>query len=224
MPNEASQEWFEAAWTFREETVYASLFGSTGPGIYALDADLFAKQFRQESIDPRWLTYGVFECPPTSSHDSWVYVSSGLSNAWEAESPEPDGLSGLGEELLIECVQQSRWALLLLRSMVAFQILLSVGRYSGKATLTFGDRIPVRQPIDGAKSALSWVVVAPSKRFGGFHQLPSGRFQFLQFLGITEDEAQYAKLHGSDKLIELLDARDVGSVVDPSRRSALPVN
>lgn len=33
--NERSGAWFEDAWEFREETLYCSLFGDVGPGIYA---------------------------------------------------------------------------------------------------------------------------------------------------------------------------------------------
>lgn len=33
---------------------------------------------------------------------SWLYVSSGLSNAWEVDSSKPDEVSGLGCEFIIE--------------------------------------------------------------------------------------------------------------------------
>ena len=52
--DQASQEWFEDAWAVREDSIYRSLFGDIGSGIYALDAELFTGQFRQASVDPRW--------------------------------------------------------------------------------------------------------------------------------------------------------------------------
>lgn len=156
MADQTWQDWFENAWEVREENIYPSLFGDTGSGIYTLDADLFMGQFRQTSVDPRRFTYGVFESRPSARRASWLYVSSGLSNAWEADSPKPDEVSGLGCEFIIECPSQSMWALLLLRQMVAFQILLSVGRFEEKGLLEVWDRIPLHAPIDGTSSELKW--------------------------------------------------------------------
>jgi Suppressor of fused protein (SUFU) len=221
VPDQPSEDWFENAWAVREENVYHALFGDIGPGIYPLDADLFTKVFHQESIDPRWVTHGVFACPANATRPNWLYVSSGLSNAWDAASPNPDVLSGLGSEFLLECPQQSNWALALMRRMVAFQILLSVGRFPGKNILALWDRIPLRGPIDGASSALTWVMLAPSQRFAGEQQLPSGRFQFMQFIGITEDEAEYARRSGGDNLLALLGQRNAASVTDPKRLTVL---
>jgi Suppressor of fused protein (SUFU) len=157
--------------------------------------------FKQELIDPRWLTEGVFECPPSGARQNWLYVSSGLSNSWNADSRKPNELSGLGCEFILECPHQSRWALLLLRRMVAFQILLSCGGYPGKGPLQIWDRIPLRAPIDRSLSALNCVLLIPSPSFGEPQQLPSGRFQFMQFVGITDDEAEYARENGGDKLL-----------------------
>jgi hypothetical protein len=113
MARQTWQEWFENAWAVREENIYRSLFDDIGSGIYPLNSELFTGQFRQTSIDPRWLTHGVFESKPSRTRASWLYVSSGLSNAWEADSAKPDGASGLGCEFIIECPSQSTWALLL---------------------------------------------------------------------------------------------------------------
>ncbi len=221
MSDQTWQQWFEESWAVREEKLYRALFGDIGPGIYPLDADLFSSVFHQESVDPRWLTHGVFECPANDSRRNWLYVSSGLSNAWEADSPKPDGLSGLGCEFIFECRQQSGWALVFLRRMVAFQILLSVGRFPNKGPLEIWDRIPLRAPIDGASSALNWVLLAPSPNFGEPQQLPSGRFRFLQFIGITEDEAEYARKNGSDKVLALLTGGNAAPITDPTRQTVL---
>lgn len=222
MVDQTWQDWFEGVWAVRENGLYRTLFGDIGPGIYPLDAELFKAVFQQESIDPRWLTEGVFECPPNADRQTWLYVSSGLSNAWEAESPNPSELSGLGCEFILECPQQSRWALLLLRRMVAFQILLSCGRFPGKGPLEIWDRIPLRVPIDGSSSALNWVLLAPSPSFGEPQQLPSGRFQFMQFVGITKDEAEYAQKNGGDQLLDLLKRHNAAPATDSTRVSILP--
>jgi len=215
------QQWFEESWAVREEKVYKTLFGGTGPGIYPVDFDLLSSGFQQSEIDPRWLHDGVFECPPNNLRKSWLYVSSGLSNPWEQDAANPGEVSGLGCEFILECGNQSKWALLLLRRMVAFQRLLSVGRFPGKGLLQIWDRIPLRAPIDGRSSALTWVLLTPSAELGDAPQLPSGRFQFLVFVGITEDEADYARASGGDKLLGLLIERSAAPVNDPGRASIL---
>lgn len=216
-----TKQWFEDAWAFREESIYRSLFGDVGSGIYTLDAELFTGRFRQASVDPRWLFHGVFESPPSGTRESWLYVSSGLSNAWEADSPRPNEVSGLGCEFILECAAQSEWALHLLRRMVAFQILLSVGRFEGKGLLQAWDRIPLRAPIDGSASKLNWILLTPAPNFRESQRLPSGQFYFLEFIGITEDEADFARNTGGDKLLTLLVQRKAAPVTDPSRSSVL---
>ncbi len=222
MADQTGREWFENAWAVREESIYRKLFGDTGLGIYPLDAEIFTGQFHQTSVDPRWLTHGVFESRPNGNRGSWLYVSSGLSNAWDADVTKPDEISGLGCEFIFECSSQSRWALLLLRRMVAFQILLSVGKFEGKGLVQMWDRIPLRAPIDGTTSKLSWVLLVPAPNFSEQQILPSGRFQFLEFIGITQDEADFARKDGGDKLLALLTQRRAAPVTDPSRKSVLP--
>ena len=98
----ASEKWqrqFEEAWEFREGKLYPGHFGPKQQGIYVLDGELFTNVFRQDSFDPRWLTHGVFEFEPTEKRPSWVYVSSGLSNAWETDSPEPNARQDLDVSL-----------------------------------------------------------------------------------------------------------------------------
>jgi hypothetical protein len=214
-------EWFEDAWAVREENIYRSLFGDIGSGIYTLDAELFKSQFRQTSVDPRWLFHGVFESRPSATRASWLYVSSGLSNAWEADSAKPDEVSGLGCEFILECPSQSQWALLLLRRMVAFQILMSVGRFEGKGLLQEWDRIPLRAPIDGMSSKLNWVLLTPAPNFSERQLLPSGSFNFLEFVGITEDEADFARNNNGNSLLALLMQQEAAPVTDPNRESVL---
>lgn len=222
MTNEGWQSWFEDAWAFREEKLYPKLFGSLGTGIYPLGGELFTKVFRQDSYDPRWLTHGVFECAPTAQRTNWLYVSSGLSNAWDASSPDPSATSELGCEFILQCPAQARWAILLLQRMVAFQILLASNRFPGKGMLKDGDRIPLRSPINGTGSQLTSLLVAPSPEFAGVQQLPSGHFGFFQFIGITEDEAEFARANGSQILLQKLMEHKAAPLTDPDRISIEP--
>jgi hypothetical protein len=139
----------------------------------------------------------------------------------EADSPKSDEVSGLGCEFIIECPSQSMWALLFLRQMVAFQILLSVGRFEEKRLLQVWDRIPLHAPIDGKSSELKWVLLVPAPGFSEPQRLPSGHFQFLEFIGITEEEAAFARNNGGDRLLALLTQHKGAPVTDPSRESVL---
>src|SRR3954452_20913229 len=155
MSEQSWQERFEHSWALREEELYRSSFGDLGQGIYPLTSDLFTSAFPTEPVDPRWLHDGVFECPPTQTRKSWLYVSSGLSNAWDADHLAPQIVSGLGCEFIFRCVEQSKWAIRLVQRIAAFQIMLSVGRFPRKQLLQIWDRIPLGAAIDGAASALT---------------------------------------------------------------------
>nr|WP_301539369.1 suppressor of fused domain protein [Methylomonas sp. ZR1] len=61
-----------------------------------------------DTVDPRWLTHSVFKCPPAENRKTWAYITSGMSNPWEAESPEE--YSGLGVEFLMEANTEAIWA------------------------------------------------------------------------------------------------------------------
>src|SRR4051812_47299798 len=99
MSQESWQTWFEAIWAHREEHLYPALFGPTGPGIYPIPAATFHGLGCAEP-DPRFLTHGVFECPPTPARPHWLYVTSGMSNPWgdDPATLRPDAPSGLGCE------------------------------------------------------------------------------------------------------------------------------
>ena len=133
------EAWFEQVWAAREEQVYPTFFGPDTGGIYALDARVF-EDFQKGGVDPRWLTHGVLKFAPTLTRGSWLFATSGLSNPWEDEQPDPDGWSGLGCELVIEAAGDFDWALTHLRRLLAFQILLASGCYEGKEPLGIGDR------------------------------------------------------------------------------------
>lgn len=187
----------EKAWAEREEQKYKEIFGDLGEGIYPLDAEVFTQQYKQENIDPRWLHYGVFMSPPNNSRDSWAYISSGMSNPWEKE--EKDEYSGLGVEFILETKQKSAWAIEVIRSLIAYNILLSVGRFGDLPMLDYGHRIPMNL----APSISHIMMVSPS-HYPDHIDLMSGRVDFLHAIGITEEEYSFAKEHSSSELNEKL--------------------
>jgi hypothetical protein len=212
------QEWFERVWEYRETVLYPSLFGASSRGIFPIQAEMLTGMFKQESFDPRWLHYGVHEFAPAPARDSWLYVTSGMSNDWEADRPEPTTPSGLGCEFVLETTQQSEWAILRLLHLMTFQILLCHGRYPGRGPLSDFDRIPLRGPIRQDHSVLTYLMVAPPSRFPRTNQLESGSFDFYQIVGISEAEAVYARSHGGPALLELLVAHGGYPVTDPGRK------
>ena len=105
--------------------------------------------------------------------------------------------------------------------MVAFQLCLAHGRFPGKPALGLWDRIPLRAPIDSKLSLLTLLLVAPATGYEGIHQIPSGQFEFLNFVGITEDEADVARTQGGDVLYERLLERNAAPMTQPERTSVL---
>jgi hypothetical protein len=215
------QEWFERIWEHREDVLYPSLFGKNNKGIFTIQADMLTGMFKQESFDPRWLFYGVFEFAPTPTRTSWLYVTSGMSNDWEAEQPDPTTPSGLGCEFVLETTQQSEWAISRLLHMMIFQILLYHGHYPGREPLGDFDRCPLRAPIRPGNSVLTLLMLA-SPLFPREAQLESGTFDFYQVVGISEAEAAYARTHSGAELLELLMAHNCFPITNPNRPEILP--
>lgn len=200
----------EDSWEQREEQVYPQLFGGTGEGIYPLDASLFKNQFGIEDIDPRWLHFGIFKCAPTSERRTWVYVTSGMSNTWESDAPQE--YSGFGTEFILETEVESDWAINILRSLVAFNILVSVGHFGEKPLVDYGDRIPMKiEP-----SIASLMVVKPLQ-YPEYFDLESGRVDILQITGITAQELEYAKANGSEALALKLFESEGSFALKPER-------
>jgi len=217
----ASQEWFERVWADREETIFPRLFGPEPRGIFTLSRSIFLETFKQPSVDPRWLFYGVLEFRPTTTRSSWLYVTSGMSNAWEDDEPRADGPSGFGCEFVLETTEQGEWAILRLQHVMAFQILLENGRYHGRDPLTPYDRVPLRASITPEPSDLRWLILAPPVSFASRFELASGWVNLYQAFGATEEEATYAREHGGAELVEILTRVGGFPVTDPRRKSAV---
>lgn len=215
---------FEEVWGQREETIYGQLFGDTGNGIYALDSGVFLKRYKQESLDPRWLHYGVFQCPPNSRRKTWLYVSSGMSNPWEIDPSEysEDEYSGLGTEFVMETPEESAWAIRILQNMVAYNILLSCHRLGDNPLLDYGHRIPLNASITSDfESRLRNLIITKPSHYHASFVLKSGKVDFLHFMGITDAELAYAKSNGSDVLVEKLKEANVYPLTDPHRGSVI---
>ena len=203
----------EDAWEEREEVVYPEVFGDTGPGIYPLSNDVF-EQLDAQSVDPRWLTHGVFQSPPNDTRNTWVYVTSGMSNPWESD--EPQDYSGFGVEFVLETEQASTWAINVLHTLMAYNLMLASGQMGEPGLLDYGDRIPCALSDD-----IAAMVIAPPFQLPEHIDIKSGRVDFLQIVGVTEAELTHAQETSSEALIELLIEETGGLITAKQRKSVV---
>lgn len=205
----------ESVWQQREEEIYPALFGDIGQGIYTLPHTIFHDRFGYKNVDPRWFHHGVFKSPPNPKRTTWLYVSSGMSNPWESD--EKEDISGLGVELVLETLSDEFWAIPLLHSLIAFNIMLSVGQFGEKPLLGPGDRIP--QPL---KPNLTHLMLGAPTDFPETFEMASGKAHLLQVVGITQREFDYAQEQGSAALCERLKISGIYPVTNPNRDSTTP--
>jgi hypothetical protein len=212
----------EDVWEHREEVIYPRLFGPKARGIFVLDFDLFANTFKQQSVDPRWLHYGVLEHGPTD-RGTYHYVTSGASNPWEVEAEDfaKQEFSGFGTELVLETLESADWPIVVLQRVLAFNILLVHGRYGDSEPLDYWHRVPLGGSITG-NSALCHLLIVPSDSYPTQFSLASGKVDLLHVVGITDKERDYAKERGSEELLKLLKDHGAFPVTDPDRRCIAP--
>ena len=212
----------EDVWTLREESVYPSLFGPVTRGIFPLTAEVFATRFGRIDIDARWLSFGVFEFAPTADRRSWLYVTSGYSNPWDADPQDHDlqGSSGAGVEFTFAVSEQGNWAIKTLQTLLAAELLLSTGRLPNARPFSVNDRIALQAPLDGrAECEIRHLVVVERGDGPQRFSLPSGTVTLVGFTGITDAEAAFAKAHNSPQLIGKLRGLGHHPVTNPGRRS-----
>lgn len=209
--SDADENWLERIWEHREETIYPSLFGADWEGIFPMPAE--------QGGDPRWSTCGVFRFAHTESRGSWLYVSSGLSNAWFDETPDPSGISGFGCEFMMETREKADWPILRLHQIMKYQIDICCGKHKGADPLRDHDRIPLGSAIDFVDSALTHLILAKPPTIAQEFQQDSGSADFYVLFGITQAERDFAKQAGGDALLSILCGETEFPVTNPSRES-----
>jgi Suppressor of fused protein (SUFU) len=211
--------WFEAVWAQREDQVYRALFQDLGQVIPATPA---VYQRYQKEPHPGWLHHVVFACPPVAGRDHWLYVTSGLSNPWNLDQPgrDPSGYSGLGFELAIATPAASAFAPQLLHNLMAYELLVAVGHYSGAELLEYGNRVPLRGSITPEfASAIQWLLVEQPKHYPSSFDLPSGRVDLFHLVGATDAEIEFARQVGQETMVALLQQHGAHPVTDAARKS-----
>ena len=215
----------EEVWKYREEILYPKQFGILSRGIFPLDVALFEQVFGPQDIDPRWLHIGVLEFGPTATRNSWLYVTSGLSNPWETEASDynPEQYSWLGVEYVIEVPEQADWAIHVLRRLLAYHLLAAHGRFGDFEPPYYGSRVPAGGAIDwSSDSTLTFLAIAKPAHYEAIGQLASGLFDFLHVVGITEAERDYAKTTSTEELISKLENHGAYPATEP-KRASLPL-
>ena len=204
----------QQCWQQREEQVYKEIFGDTGAGIYTLPAELFQSRFDIQQVDPQWLTYGVFSCPPTTERATWAYVSSGMSNPWTAKSTED--YSGLGTEFILETAQECAWALPILQTLIGYNILLAEGKMGDVAPLHYGHMVPL-----ALSEQIPAMLFVQPENFPPSFNLASGQVDFIQIVGITAAELEAAKASSSKQIAQQILTQTGGFLTDPDRLSVI---
>lgn len=205
------EDWLERIWEYREEVLYPSLFGTEFEGIFPMPME--------QAGDPRWATCGVIRFAPTVVRGSWLYVSSGLSNAWFDEMPDREGTSGFGCEFLMETAEKADWPIIRLHQIMKYQIDICCGKHSGAEPLSDHHRIPIGGSIDFKNSKLTQVVLAEPVNAPRIFQQDSGTADFYLIFGITEQEKSFGKDHGGDALLIQLRSQTSFPITNPTRES-----
>ena len=203
----------EESWEEREEKAYKQIFGDTGPGIFPLSKEIFDRM-NASSVDPRWLTHGVFKCPPTETRKIWAYVTSGMSNPWETE--ELEEYSGLGVEFLMETENDETWAIEILQTLMAYNLLLVTGHMGDFPPLDYGHRVPL-----ALSESIKTMVFTHPINFPSNILIKSGKIDLLQVVGITPSELEAAKKSSSEEIIGKLVISTSGLLTYKERASVV---
>lgn len=202
----------EDSWEEREEKVYKKIFGDVGAGIYPLSNEIFDRM-KANGVDPRWLTHGVFKSPPSATRKTWAYVTSGMSNPWESE--EPEEYSGLGVEFVMETNEEADWAIEVLQTLMAYNLLLVSGQMGDYSPLDYGHRVPL-----ALSNSIKTMMFTHPVNFPENFVIQSGAFDLIQVVGITPSELEAAKATSPDELKQKI-IRNTGGLVTSKERESV---
>lgn len=151
----------------------------------------------------------------------WHIVTFGFSELYEKESEDPE-FSGYGFELTFrvarseEEVEPPAWALNLLQNMARYV-------FGSGNIFNAGDYLDANGPIClGADTELTALAFIPDPELE-MMGTPNGRVEFLQMVGITEDELEAMKIWNTRGFLEAGKEEIPGFITDLSRKSMLQV-
>jgi suppressor of fused len=148
------------------------------------------------------------------------FVTYGFTELWEKDPDDDSDVSGYGFELTFRLARSGEerdpptWALHLLQNL---------GRYVFRTGNAFasGHKMGLNGPIAaGHRTSLTAVCFAPDPVLGEFTSV-NGRAEFLQVIGITDDEYRLAQDWCTDGLVALFAAQSPLLITDIGRTSIL---
>lgn len=214
-PTNEPDDWFEETWRYRDEVVYPQILGSKTDGSIITIPHVAFAQMGVERVDPRWLHCGVLTFPPAAERPSFTLVTSGLSNAWDDDRPDPASVSGLGIELRIDAIANEHWAKDVLLRLAAMQLLIGAGRIARARLVGDGDRIKVGAETFGGRTTMMALLATKDTDL----KLRSGTFALIRLFAISDAEREYASAHGDESLVVALREKTAYPVNDITRRS-----
>ncbi|KOP68264.1 branched-chain alpha-keto acid dehydrogenase subunit E2 [Bacillus sp. FJAT-18019] len=207
-----TQEENTAGWDAIEEAV-TKLYGEQEPKHYGTAIPYILGG--QDPLD------GLSAYKAESPSPHWHIVTFGFSELYEKESEDPE-YSGYGFELTFRVarekdeVEPPAWALNLLQNMARYV-------FNSGNVFTAGDYLDANGPIClGADTQLTALAFIPDPELDIIHT-PNGRVEFLQMVGITDDELEAMKIWNTRGLLEAGKEEIPGYITDLSRNSMLRV-
>jgi hypothetical protein len=213
-------EWFDSIIMERELARYPAFFGETQSEFYTFPDHLVSKESLEMLEETGMSLNLVIEYAPNEKRNSWLYVTSGLTNpsGEDPQSIDPTDYSGIGFEMIIETNEKCLWPVNVLHMMMFSQCLISSGMVEGDL-LEYKDIFPLSDGAIKGSQICSFVAIDPDQRCSyptGF-ELSTGKVDFFPLFGITLSEE---KLFLGNKLgvsfMEFLEKAGY-PVVDPLR-------
>ena len=214
-----SESLLHMGWQQREESFYPGMFGRPDGPQQLITEDIFKGEFARNMVHPFWLHHGVISFLPTDTRPTWLYATSGMSNAFDSEADE---WSGLGVEFILETDGPSPWAVGKLLRLMAFNLLIAAGHYKDQSDLTFGSIVRLDEPVSGEDDCcLSNFIALPPTGNARDFTLVTGKVELLQMVAISDAEADYAEAEGHKALAGKLAEAGARDAVNADRASVV---
>ncbi len=187
------------------------LYGSTEPKHYGT-----ALSQREGGEDP---IHGISVYLRDEPSPHFHFVTYGFTELWDKESEDAE-TSGFGFELTFRLAREEdeeeppAWVM---------HFLQNLGRYVFRTGNAFapGHKMGLNGPIAlGERTAITAICFAPDPELGAFHS-SNGQAEFLQIVGITDDEYRLIQDWCTDGFLELLAMRSPMLITELWRASLL---
>lgn len=206
------RHWVDKVREYRETVLYPKLFGHLN-GVSPLPSAYLGRKGEREGCPRHWLSYGILAFEPSAGRESWLYVTSGMSDDFQEDVAEAQS-SGLGCEFVMETRGRCELAIDQLHYLMAQQLLTTLQRGPKRHPLGDFDRLPLLESSGLVGSRLRWLMLGPPRELPQEASLHSGQFDFYQVTAISDAESDYARSRGGPALLAVLERAGAYPVVD----------